>query len=60
MPDDTVETDMNIIYCKDNESCGHNEMVFRQIFSDQNITLNNPTGQWLKERIGWTKPASGS
>lgn len=51
---------MNIIYCGGNDSCGVNETRFRELFSDNSINSHGNTGQWLKERIGWTKPASGS
>lgn len=56
IPDESVITPSVIVSCN-NATCSDLERKFRNIFSDQNINASNNKGQWLKERIGWTKPA---
>lgn len=57
VPDGTTHTPDNIICCSDR--CGEEEYRFRMIMSDANITNYNSDGNWLKEMVGWTKPANG-
>lgn len=59
VPDGSVHTNMNIVSCH-GTSCAHNERTFRVMFSDEELDAKSNKGAWLKERIQWTKPASGS
>ena len=56
IPDGSIVGPNTIVSCN-NDTCAEMEARFRRVFSDQNINASGNKGQWLKERIGWTKPA---
>lgn len=59
IPDGSVITTNTIVTCNQG-ACEELEIRFRTVFCDQNINAGGNKGQWLKERIQWTKPANGS